>query len=184
VTGLILTGSCVLAADGPQTINTIASVPGDHVGSQAGRVVVRDSATAERLRIIPVAKMTFDGCAFSDVVEYMAMNLHCVCHPVVHPSQTTSNDAVTYIIPFDRFDGENPSSPKDLLKGTNETSIVRFGPAVTLSLTNCTMLEALGAVTRVTQSATDIDKDQITIINRRLQPPPLRVQKGPVPDPF
>ncbi len=128
--------------------------------------------------------MCFDGWALSDVVEYMAMNLHCICHPVVHPSQTTSNDAVTYIIPFDRFNGEDPSSPKALLKGTHETDIARFGPAVTLRLTNCTMLEAFGAVTRMSQSTTKIDKDQITISNRRRPPPPLRVQTGPLSDPF
>jgi hypothetical protein len=153
-------------------------------GCTTSRVDLNHEPTAERLRKIPVVAMEFEDSAMSDVVAYLAMSMHCVCHPMVYPTQTIGDDIVTYVIPFDTFDGEDPDCPKSLLRGTNETPLVRLGPAITLRIRNGTMLDVVEEVTKQSQGSTVIGEDEITIRTKKVQAPVAHVQEGPLPDPF
>ena len=153
-------------------------------GCATSRVELTHEPTIERLRKIPVVAMEFQDAAMSDVVAYIAMNLHCVCHPMVFPQQTIQGEVVAYTIPFDTFDGEDPTCPKDRLKGTNETVMLRLGPAITLRVNDSTMLDVIQAVVRRSEGSLEIAEDLIRIRTKKVQPPVAHVQKGPAADPF
>jgi len=153
-------------------------------GCTTSGVIIRHEQTAERLRNIPVVTMDFDRAATSDVIEYLALNLHCIGHPPIYPKQIIKGNSVTYVIPFDTYDAHNPNSLVLELKGTNKTEVTRLGPAMTLRIRNSTMLDVMKEVTKKSQGSTEVVKDQITIRMKKVQPPVAPVQNVPAAGPF
>ncbi|OGV61140.1 MAG: hypothetical protein A2283_24015 [Lentisphaerae bacterium RIFOXYA12_FULL_48_11] len=153
-------------------------------GCTTSGVIIHHEQTAERLRKIPVVEMDFKGAATSDVVEYLALNLHCIGHPPIYPKQIIKENSVTYVIPFDTYDAHNPNSSALELKGTNKTEVTRLGPAVTLRIRNSTMLDVMKEVTKKFQGSAEVSKDQITIRTKKVQPPVAPVQNVPAAGPF
>jgi hypothetical protein len=92
----------------------------------------RDDAAVLRMKSVIVCEVDFRNAAMSDVVNFMANSWHCVCHPWINPTQEIDGDTVTYHFHVDQYDSNDPNGSIDPVKGTNETSLVRLGPMVTL----------------------------------------------------
>ena len=85
---------------------------------------VHHKPTAAWLAKIEIPEIDFRNAAMSDVVDFMAISWHCICHPMTYAKQEIHGDSVTYSFHIDFYDPHDPNSRPVGIKGTNETQMV------------------------------------------------------------
>jgi len=144
-------------------------------GCASTSLVIEDEETAERLRKIELPELDFQRATMPDALTFLASSIHCMCHPIVYPTQIIQGDSVLYSIPFDTYDAHDAHDPNvdAQLKGSKETKMLRRGPTLTMQMKDSTVMDVLRAITKAVNGTTTIQKELITIRTKNVEPPPI-----------
>jgi hypothetical protein len=145
---------------------------------------ISSQPAAKRLSVVVVPEVDFRSAAMSDIVNFIASSWHCLCHPLVYPTQDVKGDFVTYIFHVDAYNPHDATSSIGLIKGTNETAIVRLGPTITFHAENISVFNLLTQIVKEADGSLDIHGDEVTIKTRKIEPSSPPYSEKVAIDPF
>ena len=142
-------------------------------------LVIKDKTSARYLEQLHIPEVGFRDALMSDVAVYIANSMN---HIGVTPSivQQVSDETVTYEIGIRRDTGE-PTEPAERF------GIEPYGPRVSLSLHNTTMLQLLKSLVSQTKTKGSISNNMFVLITPRGPVEPSHVEgtkQEPEPAPF
>lgn len=136
-------------------------------GCATCRTVVHDDMTESRLDQIIVPEIAFRSATMSDIVDF----LHDCSLPIGYDPpairQIVSETEVTYFIPVPPPTDPAVKSPGEMWA---QTTLQTFGPSVTLSGRDMSLLAIYRQVARLGATRFDIQKNMIMIKTRKVQP--------------
>ena len=145
---------------------------------------MRDQPAAQRLDGVVVPEVDFRSAAMSDIVDFIASSWHCICHPLVYPTQEIDGESVTYSFHVDAYNPHDPTSSIGLVKETNETTVVRLGPTITFHAENISVLDLLTQIVDEADGTLEIHGDRVTIKTRKIEPSSPPYSERAADDPF
>lgn len=114
----------------------------------------------------------FEKVAMSDLIEYIADDTRCVCHPAFHVSQTIDGHNVTYVLRYCPHDAHDPESPDCILTTTGYPSrITRLGPGITIKTGRIKLDDLLRRVVLQAAGSLEATADAIVIRTKKVEPP-------------
>lgn len=144
-------------------------------------IVVRDEATAARLDRIIVPEVDFRSASISDVIAF----LHICCLPIGYDPpplrQVVEKAGVTYFVPVPSQDHPDVRGPGEMWE---EPQIETFGPSITLSRRQLSLLEVYRAVADLGATSCEIRENMIVIKTRKVQPSSPPYSERAADDPF
>ena len=153
-------------------------------GCASSRMTVTDEDTAARLDVITVPEIDFRSAAMSDVVLFLHAGCLLVGYSQPPVRQSVGHADVTYSVPVPPPD--HPSVKVGTQGLWEQPDLTTFGPSVTLSLRQVSMLKLFQRVAEISGSQCEVQKDLVVLKTRKVQQPaaPLQNESAVPTDPF